>query len=107
MIHYQNGLKITKNLKTIGVSNMEYPESLNVIVEIFKKGEESDMYISTVEFLFKTICEEKEAGTYDMKKHFESAIQIHIRLRGHYQADFNGPLLSWYRRFIGLHGGLE
>lgn len=86
---------------------MSHKECLDAIIEIFKKGEESDMYISTVEYLFKTICDEKEAGTYDMKKHFESAIQIHIRLRGHYQADFNGPLLSWYRRFIGLHGGLK
>jgi len=64
------------------------------------------MYISTVEFLFKTICEEHEAGTYERSKHFDSAIQIHNRLRYHYKADFNGPLLMWYRRFIGLHGGL-
>lgn len=82
-------------------------ESLLAIIEILKKGEESDMYINTVEFLFKTMCEEKAAGTYEMKKHFDSAIQIHNRLRYNYHADFNGPLLSWYRRFIGLYGGLE
>ncbi|AFC21585.1 hypothetical protein GAP32_135 [Cronobacter phage vB_CsaM_GAP32] len=64
------------------------------------------MYISTVTFLFKTISEEKESGTYDMEKYFSNAISIHNRLREKYNADFNGPLLSWYRRFIGLHGGL-
>ncbi len=65
------------------------------------------MYISTVEFLFKNMSEDKKTGTYNMKKYFTNAISIHNRLRGKYNADFNGPLLSWYRRFIGLHGGLK
>jgi hypothetical protein len=81
---------------------------LKQIVDIFEQGNESELYIDTVKFLFKQILEEKANETFEMTKYFQSAISIHARLRSsRYNADFNGPLLSWYRRFIGLHGDKE
>lgn len=78
---------------------------LKEIVDKFKNGNESELYIEAVEYLFKTIREEKEAGTFEMTKHFQNAIAIHARLRSsRYCEDFNGQLMSWYRRYIGLHG---
>ena len=82
-------------------------KSLKAIIDILKIGGESDAYIDAVTFLFNKMMEEKENDTYDIDKYFKSAISIHNRLRKKYNADFNGPLLSWFRRFIGLHGGLK
>ena len=63
------------------------------------------MYIESVENLFNIIRAEKEAGTFEMTNHFQNAISIHARLRSsRYCEDFNGQLMSWYRRYIGLHG---
>ncbi len=78
-------------------------KKLSAIIEILETGKESDMYVSTVRFLFNRICEEKKAGTYNVNQYFENAIQVHNRLRTNHGADFNGQLLMWYRRFIGLY----
>lgn len=85
---------------------MQLNESLIAIIEILKTGE-SDSYVDAATFLFKQMQEDKDNDTYDMKKYWDSAISIHILLRNKYKADFNGPLLSWYRRYIGLYGGLK
>ncbi|SOK58938.1 hypothetical protein [Yersinia phage fHe-Yen9-03] len=48
------------------------------------------------------MIEAKEAGTYN-RKDFSAALLVHNCLRNKYKQDFNGELLSWYRRFIGLY----
>lgn len=86
---------------------MSIPEQLNIIVQIFESGGESDSYIDAVKYIHKMIIEDKEDGSFDKEVYFESAISIHNKLRSKYNADFNGPLLHWYRRFIGLYEDKE
>lgn len=80
---------------------------LDIIVKIFQDGNESDAYIDAVKFLHKIIVEAKDEGTFDRNTYFQSAISIHNKLRFKYNEDFNGPLLHWYRRFIGLYEDKE
>lgn len=76
---------------------------LQDIVDIFKNGDESDSYVDAIAFLFKLMEEEKENGTFVKEQYINTALSIHIRLRNKYNEDFNGSLLSWFRRYIGLY----
>jgi hypothetical protein len=83
-------------------------ECLDDIIAIFELGGESEMYLKTVKLLFELILLDKEENTYSTVQNFKFKISIHNKLRSSkYNEDFNGPLLMWYRRFIGLHGGLK
>lgn len=82
-------------------------KQLEDIVNIFKAGNESDSYIDAISFLFKMIEEEKEDGTFERNRYINTLISIHNRLRYKYKEDFNGPLLSWYRRYIEIYGDKE
>ncbi len=76
---------------------------LQDIIDILKNGGESDTYIDTVTFLFNRMVEDKENGTFERDKYINPALSIHIRLRNRHKEDFNGSLLTWYRRFIELY----
>ncbi|QXO11279.1 hypothetical protein pEaSNUABM19_00133 [Erwinia phage pEa_SNUABM_19] len=79
---------------------MSTHKHLDEIIQLLT--DESDTYISTVKFLHSMMIETKEAGTYN-RKDFSAALLVHNCLRNKYKQDFNGELLSWYRRFIGLY----
>lgn len=76
---------------------------LQDIIDIFKNGGESDSYVDAVSFLFKLMEEDKENETFDKEQYINTALSIHNRLRSKYNEDFNGSLLSWFRRYIGLY----
>lgn len=80
---------------------------LDIIVKIFEDGNESDAYIDAVKFLHKIISESKADGTFDRNTYIEHGLSIHNKLRFKYEQDFNGPLLHWYRRFIGVYEDKE
>lgn len=82
-------------------------EIFDYITSILREGNEDDSYIKAVYNLHCVMLEEQENEIYDIKKYFNYCISVHNKLRHKYNEDFNGPLLSWYRRFIGLYGGLK
>lgn len=71
---------------------------------MLENGKESESYIDAVKFVHLDIIN-SEINNIPINNIIKScALMIHNKIRYSYNEDFNGPLLSWYRKFIKIYG---